>query len=457
MSESIRGSSDGEKSEVELQKFTWIDQLKANRTAEIEHLFQQLRIYSLAIETLHPDVLNWGISIATRVVEEVRELRRTEGISVVDGAEKLEQLACTAGVITTLVSLRAGIPVRQAPDEMLQQIRSAFHQGGDLPSVIRFVWSHHVRFQERLLIAQRSLATDVDQGTEIQDLHSRMNEILDVYISSIDTEFRLEQQRSDGGAPARRRLLIEQVLRGEEPTSLVEEALGVPLSGDYFFLQISSERGLLGDDRREELRRLRGLISNDLGGGSGFGQELGENSALWCFTLQTGSTFNLRERIRKASLPHDLRVGVGPIVRGVVDLARGILGSAIAHGVSENSARHVVSGRADVVFFEDVRLLGLMKLTRPEMEIFLNDALGDLSRDTEKNSVLRETLLAYLLRGKSRKEAAKLLHISPNTVAYRVAQAREISGQRVIDDSVDVLVALQILEYLPGFGGSTDN
>lgn len=442
--------------EAPLPRFTWLDQLAAAPTEETGALSRSLRIYPPAREVLPPAVLNWGLVTAARVADEVSELRRSEAISVWGGTERLERLACTAGVLTTLVSMRTGAPVEKAPEEMLRQTRAVFHRGGDLASVIRFVWSHHVRFQERLLIAQRELATTADSGTAVQDLHSRMNQILDVYISSIDEEFRLEQQRFDGGVPAQRRLLIEEILAGQQPPAAPGEQLGVSLSGSYFFVFLGSGQGLLEEERRAELRGLRTGLMEQLGAVGGFTQDLGENSLLWCFLLPLSPAVDARERLRRVRLAPDLRIGVGPVVHGAAQLSAAVLGAAGAQEVSAHPARRPVANRADLVFFEEVRLLGILTREDREIGLFLRATLGELARDTQKYADLRRTLLAYLLTGRSRKAAAKQLHISANTVAYRVAQARELAGQRELDASVEVLAALHILVQLPGLGTAGD-
>ena len=442
--------------ETRFPQFSWLDRLAAGPTGEPESLARGLDILSPAQEALRPAVLNWGLVTAARVADEVSELRRSESITVWSGTERLERLACTAGVLTTLVSMRTGEPVTKAPEEMLRQIRAVFHQGGDLSSVIRFVWSHHVRFQERLLIAQRELATSADSGGDVQDLHSRMNQILDVYISSIDSEFRLEQQRSDGGVPAQRRLLIEEVLAGQPVPVNPEERLGVPLSGSYFFVFLGSGQGLLAEEQREQLRRLRQDIAGQLGSVDGFSQDLGENSLLWCFVFAVRPDPEVREQLRRIRFAPDLRIGVGPLARGGAQLSAAILGASGAREVSVHPARHPVENRADVVFFDEVRLLGILTREDRDIGLFLNQTLGELARDTRKNADLRRTLLVYLLNGRSRKEAAKQLHIAANTVAYRVAQARDLAGSRKLDASTDVLAALHILDHLPGLSAPRD-
>lgn len=429
----------------------WLDNLSGpGSNAGTAHLRDMTTLES-AREVLPETVISWALDAAEGVADEVDALRQSESIAVHEGTGRLERLACAAGVLTTLVSLRSGEPVDHAPEEMLRQIRSAYHQGEELSSLIRFVWSHHARFQERLLLAQRELAPTEDSSRQLQDLHTRMHQILEVYISAIDAEFRREENRWAGGVPAQRRELLEKILADGDVPADAGERLGLRLDGGYFFAFLGSRESVFDDLRREQIRHLREQVGREIGAVDGFSQDFGDDDILWCLTFPAPPVERAGHPLASVRLPADLQIGVGSLVQGPRKLGTALRGAAEARRFSRHPARAERNrAAADLVFHDDIRVLSIMTRADDELAAFAEHILGDLAADTPKNADLRRTLLTYLMHSRSRKEAARLLHISPNTVAYRVDQARALMQSEDGAPSLEVLVALKLLEFLPG-------
>ncbi|MFD4606004.1 helix-turn-helix domain-containing protein [Streptomyces sp. NPDC058464] len=80
---------------------------------------------------------------------------------------------------------------------------------------------------------------------------------------------------------------------------------------------------------------------------------------------------------------------------------------------------------------------------------FVRTTLGDLARPQARDHHLRETLLRYLVSGRSLRAVADELHVAPNTVTYRVKQAEQLLPDRSTDDPLDLMVALCIALDLP--------
>jgi sugar diacid utilization regulator len=111
-------------------------------------------------------------------------------------------------------------------------------------------------------------------------------------------------------------------------------------------------------------------------------------------------------------------------------------------------------GRAGTVTaFEDLGILRLL-LQVPdlsELRSFATDVLGKLSRhERERKSEYLMTLACYFRENNSPQRAARVLHIHPNTVAYRVKRIEEITGLRLdsYSERLTMQVALEILDAL---------
>jgi DNA-binding NarL/FixJ family response regulator len=78
---------------------------------------------------------------------------------------------------------------------------------------------------------------------------------------------------------------------------------------------------------------------------------------------------------------------------------------------------------------------------------WVGEVLGPLSSTTEGDERLRETLRVFLRAGSSHKAAAEQLHLHTSSVKYRVHRAVERRGRAIINDRIDVEVALILCEW----------
>jgi PucR C-terminal helix-turn-helix domain/GGDEF-like domain len=111
-------------------------------------------------------------------------------------------------------------------------------------------------------------------------------------------------------------------------------------------------------------------------------------------------------------------------------------------------------GRAAVAAFEDLGIHRLL-LQVPdlaELRSFASEVLGKLSEhEHDHKSEYLSTLACYFRENNSPQRASKLLHVHPNTVAYRIKRIEEITGLRLDNyrDRLIAQVALEILDALP--------
>ncbi|MGH3202911.1 MAG: PucR family transcriptional regulator, partial [Streptosporangiaceae bacterium] len=112
-------------------------------------------------------------------------------------------------------------------------------------------------------------------------------------------------------------------------------------------------------------------------------------------------------------------------------------------------------GRASTVSaFGDLGILRLL-LQVPdlsELRSFAADVLGKLAvHEQEHKSEYLTTLACYFRENNSPQRASRILHVHPNTVAYRVKRIEEITGLR-LDNYTDRLIAQVALEILDALG-----
>jgi sugar diacid utilization regulator len=142
-------------------------------------------------------------------------------------------------------------------------------------------------------------------------------------------------------------------------------------------------------------------------------------------------------------------IGIGGTCRDPSEVARSY---AQAQRTTQTLRR---LGRAGTVSaFGDLGILRLL-LQVPdlaELRSFAADVLGKLSmHEQEHKSEYLTTLACYFRENNSPQRASRILHVHPNTVAYRVKRIEEITGLR-LDNYTDRLIAQVSLEILDALG-----
>jgi len=142
-------------------------------------------------------------------------------------------------------------------------------------------------------------------------------------------------------------------------------------------------------------------------------------------------------------------IGIGGTCRDPREVARSY---AQAQRTTQTLRR---LGRAGTVSaFGDLGILRLL-LQVPdlaELRSFAADVLGKLAvHEQEHKSEYLTTLACYFRENNSPQRASRILHVHPNTVAYRVKRIEEITGLR-LDNYTDRLIAQVALEILDALG-----
>ena len=151
-------------------------------------------------------------------------------------------------------------------------------------------------------------------------------------------------------------------------------------------------------------------------------------------------------------------IGIGGTCRDPEEIARSYAQAERTTQTLQRLGRSGVKGpggiSGSVSAFGDLGILRLL-LQVPELaelRSFAADVLGKLSmHEHEHKSEYLTTLACYFRENNSPQRASRILHVHPNTVAYRVKRIEEITGLR-LDNYSDRLIAQVALEILDSLG-----
>ena len=145
-------------------------------------------------------------------------------------------------------------------------------------------------------------------------------------------------------------------------------------------------------------------------------------------------------------------IGIGGTCRDPREVARSYAQAQRTTQTLQRLGRS--GGKGSISAFGDLGILRLL-LQVPdlaELRSFAADVLGKLSmHEHEHKSEYLTTLACYFRENNSPQRASRILHVHPNTVAYRVKRIEEITGLR-LDNYTDRLIAQVALEILDSLG-----
>ena len=99
-----------------------------------------------------------------------------------------------------------------------------------------------------------------------------------------------------------------------------------------------------------------------------------------------------------------------------------------------------------VTHHRQVALAALLTHDLSASREFVEDELGELSSDTERNRRLRATLVVYFHENMSWSRTAERLGVHQNTVMYRVQQAKELLSCSLSERRLELEAALRLAE-----------
>ncbi|GAA4088945.1 PucR family transcriptional regulator [Nonomuraea soli] len=398
---------------------------------------------ALAREILGHGPAGWAVETAEWMTHEViRQVPAYGG-----GRTQFETLrrSVEATVLAALGGLlRDARPTpEQVPMEAVEGNAELVRRGVPLDLVLRGVRIGHACLHQRLMDA-----IDAEpEPVRLPESH-RVSELLfsyaDAHASRMAEEYIAERDRWQASTEAARRRIVDDILGGRRiDQGSATRTLGYDITRHHLAFIVAADEL---DTPAEVLRRFASEVGRAVGGQGVLTVQAGP-SDVWAWTATTAeapavpSAEARQAQARTVEVPAGLRLALGPPAAGVAGFRRSHLGAREAQGF--------LGGDVRLRRHADIRVRSLLAADAERSRWFVEETLGALLEDGGRTAELRETLRTYLAAGRSPQRAAELLHVSRNTVTYRIKRAEELLGRPLSGDLLDVRLALEITRSEP--------
>jgi len=162
---------------------------------------------------------------------------------------------------------------------------------------------------------------------------------------------------------------------------------------------------------------------------------------LW---LSTGEAPDLSclPSLRRHAGELDLRVSMGTPARGLTGFVATHQQARYTSLALEDSARP-----GAFTAYPEIAAVSLVKLDRSQILTFVQEQLGGLASKDRRMAELRRTLAVFLAEGRNARRAAEVLHAHKNTVHYRLTRAEEIRRRPILEDTLELELALRLVAH----------
>jgi DNA-binding PucR family transcriptional regulator len=272
------------------------------------------------------------------------------------------------------------------------------------------------------MVACEDLLPDNQQSEAMRIVSEQLFDYIDEFSGSMASEYLNERDRWVTSAAAAREEVVRNLLEGKtsEPGP-ASAALNYDLSRQHIAVLLWFQPVHARADAAE-LQRVAVDVLRHWGCSQQLLVPIGR-SRLWAW----GSRLELPPRPSIASyVPErrDVRLAHGLPADG----AAGFRSSHREAEAAERFMRSRTDSGAWAISYGDVELMALLTADLPAAQVFVRRELGPLAAPGGQTADLRETLLTYLEEQNSPRAAAGRLHVSRNTVSYRVNRAEELLG-----------------------------
>ncbi|MGW4799920.1 PucR family transcriptional regulator [Nonomuraea sp. NPDC004297] len=382
---------------------------------------------ALAHEALGDGPVGWAVETAGWMTEEV--IRRVPAYG--GGRTPFETLrrSVEASVLAALVGLSLDVRPAQemVPVEAVEGNADLVRRGVPLDLVLRGVRIGHACLHQRLMDAIEAEPEPV----RLAESH-RVSELLfsyaDVHASRMAEEYIAERSRWQASTEAARHRIVDDIVAGRRVDQrAAERTLGYELARHHLaFVVVADEL----DTPAEVLRRFAAEAARAMDGQGVLTVQAGP-SDVWAWTGRLSSSSSSAD----VEVPVGLRLAVGPVAHGVAGFRRSHLGAREAQAFLAEArlCRHA-----------EIRARSLLAAGGERARWFAEELLGGLAGGDTRRAELRETLRVYLAVGRSPQRAGEVLHVSRNTVGYRVKRAEELLGHPLPGDLLELRLALEI-------------
>ncbi|TVT35717.1 LysR family transcriptional regulator [Amycolatopsis rhizosphaerae] len=346
------------------------------------------------------------------------------------------------GAIADVLALNISLDDITVPPAAAEYARRFAQHGLSLEALLRAYRLGEHRFLQRAIAELSEL--DLSTG-EALAASSRIalltNSYIDQIIEGLIDIYENERQRWNARSDAARGAQVRAVLDTEGlDLASAEQMLGTSLRGWHLAAVVWSEAAVPDAAQfaaasamlAEATGKIPVMISVD-------------ERTSWAWISSAG-----RPALDSACLRRGLgertalRIAVG-------DPSSGLGGFRQTFRDAQRAQRVAVTGRGSrdvLVLHSEVALSSLLADRAAEVGAWARRVLGDLMRDDEAMTRLRETVQVFLDARGSFTDAAARMHVHKNTVHYRVRKAEEILGHPLTENRLQIEVALLVCTQL---------
>jgi PucR-like helix-turn-helix protein/diguanylate cyclase with GGDEF domain len=363
--------------------------------------------------------VGWAVQVAHAMTAEIIERVPEHG----GGAAQVETLR--RSVEATVLMALCGLLADQRPDQALVTPEAAegnndlARRGIPLDRVLRGVRIGHARLH-RELMATIEQEPDEVRAAETRRVTDLLFAYADMQASRLAEDYIAERDRWRGSTEAARQHLVADVLAGRptDPDTAIR-VLGYDLNRYHLALIVWTDSP---DSQADTMHRFAAEFARTAGADRLLAIPSGP-SGLWAWASWTARPPADVADGSRAWLqpPPGIRAAVGPAAPGAPGFRRSHLGAREAERISR-------MGGGALCDYADIRVAALLTADVEHARWFTREILGALAATDDRTRELRETLRIYLAEGRSPRRAAERLHVSRNTVTYRVRRAEELLG-----------------------------
>jgi len=419
----------------------WLMGLRPDRGRPIPRPASSPATVAHAVELLGRDPVDWAVQVgdgmARHIIEEIPELGGGEGPfqSLRMGTE-----SATIRALVRITGAAADLPA--ITDEALQGDRDFVRRRVALDRVLRGVRLGHAGMARAFMVACEVLLPEEQRSEAMRVVSEQLFDYIDEFSGSMAGEYINERDRWVTSAAAAREEAVRSLLDGTtDDPGPASAALGYDLSRQHVALLLWFQPARVRADTAE-LQRVALDVLRHWGCSQHLIVPIGRDR-LWAW----GSRLELPRRLSIGSyLPEreDVRMAHGLPAAGVEGFRRSHREAEAAERLTRTRARS--SGW--VTSYGEVELPALLTADLPAARAFVERELGPLGKPGRQAADLRETLLAYLEELNSPHAAAQRLHVSRNTVSYRVKRAEELLGPEWRQRRHELQTALRLAREL---------
>lgn len=394
-----------------------------------------------AVGEIGESAVAWAVEATQRIIDRLRE--RGALVGVPSGTTGSAAQGCESGLLTALISIRRGhvdAALLETP-AMLDIAGIAFRHSMPLEVLIHRVWASHAASQDEMLAMIQRHVPVAEQLTCIQHMNAVMFDYGNSYVRVLTRAYESERRTWKGRLPQETLQVMRDIAEGRPYPANADQVLGVSLRRGHLQAMGWSDHTDFVEDREMHLKRWGQEVASSLCAQRLVMVNDGEYTRFW-WNFDGPVPANAIDQIRAMPRPEWLGLAIGPAGTDIEGFRDSFFGAQLVTVLRSHGTHEMI------LDYQEVSLVAQLLQNRVEAERFVRVELGELNRSGERYEEIRETLRLYLRTGNGRAEAAKALHISPTTVAYRVKQAEQILGRPPSARSRDLGLALELRKWM---------